>query len=86
MIDTEAVRERYAAGEPLRAIADDLGVAVNTVRARLPERRAPGRPRTTDVAAVVRLRDEEGLSFAEIGERLGVDPRTAGRRYAAAKG
>ena len=42
----------------------------------------PGRPRkTTDNRAILRLREEEGLSFSEIGARLGIGRSLAWLRY-----
>ena len=50
-------------------------------------RRTGPRGRTdVDGDAIVRMRDREGLSFAEIGRRTGMSRRGASNRYRAAKG
>jgi len=70
-----------------RALAAELDVSHNTIgRARrkrgLPAR-PPGRPRgpAEKDAEVVKLRDRDGLTFAEIGERLAITRQAAHKRY-----
>lgn len=68
------------------AIAAGLGVDRETVRDWLGPSGRQGRPRAeADEAELVRLRDEDGLSWRAVGARVGLSHERARRRYEQAK-
>lgn len=84
--DRAEVAVRYQGGASTTELAARFGVAVATINRALPAdaKRAKGWPnRRHDVgqAEIVRLREEENLTYEAIGARLGINGSTVQRRY-----
>jgi transcriptional regulator with XRE-family HTH domain len=80
----EQARQLYATGAHAREIGEKLGVHATTVQRWLAGSMRPaGTPRAPAAdEEIARLREVEGLSFAEIGQRVGMTRSGAGKRYA----
>ena len=79
--ERERVYQLREEGATWRQIAEELGTSLYRVRCACGDIRAWGRQTPRQIAEVVRLRDEERLTWAEIGERVDVDEHTALRIY-----
>ena len=77
----------YSDGWSLRQISSDVGVAVSAVRTQLlkagVEFRPAGHPARADVdtAQILRLRDDEGFSWAQVAQRVGMTTSGVRTRY-----
>lgn len=92
--DVAELRLRYDLGLSIRQLAERFQITPESVRRRIPPEKLRGRgpargPRAvhTDVRddEVVHLRDVDGLSWAQLGERVGMSWSGARHRYERAK-
>jgi DNA-directed RNA polymerase specialized sigma24 family protein len=87
---TSRAIELYAQGWSTRQIGTELGrdhsrIAKWLRRAGVQMRPQAPRPMTVDTAVIVRLRDQDGLSFGQIAEQVGMSVPGATSRYRRAK-
>lgn len=85
-VQVAEIRLRYANGQSARQLAGRFGVSPSTIeRAIPPDERRPGRyvPRVLPIsdAELIRLRDVDGLPWAELGARTGLSLWGARNRY-----
>ena len=77
----------YRDGWTLRQISSDVGVAVSAVRTQLRKAGVELRPAVhparadVDTAQILRLRDDEGLSWPQVAERVGMTTSGVRTRY-----
>lgn len=92
--DVQEIRIRYDLGLSRDQLAERFGVDRRTIGRHLPPENMRGRgPRTgpssrrddVDDAEVIRLRDDEGLSWAALGAAVGMSWSGARNRYQRAK-
>lgn len=84
----ETARALAASGASHADIAARLGVARTTVTRWLGPARPQGHPKDETVtdAEILRLKDNEGLSYRQIAVQTGLSPMGAYNRYRAATG
>lgn len=83
-IDRAEVLVRYRAGMSTTGLARRFGVSTHAIRACIPDSEMRGKgwqAKAVPDEEIVRLREREHLSWAQIGERTGLHLTTARTRY-----
>lgn len=83
-IDAAEARERYRTGASTTQLAERFGVSVATINRLLPAdtKRARGwTAKDVDTADIVRLREEEHMTWKQIGAAVDIHFTAARKRY-----